>query len=184
MNRFGLGGNQIDAKRIGVNPRAWIKSQIREQQFTPAALSNFRSSEEIFTNINRARLASRETLRSLMRNLYKTDFAKECMARAGQMVRTKDPFAERMVLFWSNHFTVSRTKWIVGPIIPAYEREVIRPNIFRKFSEMLSAVVQHPAMITYLDNHLSVGPNSNVGRRRIARKGIKTTLNENLRSSD
>ncbi|MEC8086625.1 MAG: DUF1800 domain-containing protein [Pseudomonadota bacterium] len=180
MNRFGFGGNQGDAKRIGSDPRGWINSQIRDSQSTPAVLSNFRSSEEIFTEVNRARMESRETLRTLMRNLYKTDFARECMARAGHMVRTKDPFAERMVLFWSNHFTVSRSKWIVGPIIPAYEREAIRPNIFGKFSEMLAAVVQHPAMITYLDNHLSVGSNSNVGRRRIARKGIKTTLNENL----
>ncbi len=96
------------------------------------------------------------------------------------MIRTDLPFAERMVLFWSNHFTVSKTKWITGPVIPAYEREVIRPHIFGSFSDMLKAAIKHPAMTSYLDNFNSVGPNSSAGQYRIRRKGNKKTLNENL----
>ena len=97
MNRFGVGGNQGDADSIGSDPRGWIKSQIRGQQSTPAAFSNFRSADDMCTEINRARVTSRETRRTWMRNLINR-FAKECMARAA-IVRTKDPFAERMVLF-------------------------------------------------------------------------------------
>ena len=90
------------------------------------------------------------------------------------MVAADAPFAERMVLFWSNHFTVSRTKAIVGPILPAYEREAIRPHVFGRFEDMLAAVVSHPAMLSYLDNDLSMGPNSPAGRR------TGRSLNENL----
>ncbi len=74
-----------------------------------------------------------------------------------------DQFAERMVLFWSNHFTVSRTKAIVGPALPAYEREAIRPHIFGRFEDMLIAVASHVGMVSYLDDNLSMGPNSRAG---------------------
>ena len=61
------------------------------------------------------------------------------------------------------------------------EREAIRPHVLGNFSDMLLAVEQHPAMLLYLDNHLSVGPNSkaarNVGRRHAERK---IGINENL----
>ena len=82
---------------------------------------------------------------------------------------------ERMVAFWSNHFTVSSAKRIVGPAIPAYEREAIRPFVFGRFADMLKAVVRHPAMLAYLDNHLSMGENSPAGRRRRSRLGLEQT---------
>ena len=85
-----------------------------------------------------------------------------------------------MALFWSNHFTVSRTRAIVGPAIPAYEREAIRPYVFGRFADMLKAVCRHPCMLEYLDNIVSIGPQSDVGRRRLARAGDARTLNENL----
>ena len=83
--------------------------------------------------------------------------------------------AERLVWFWSNHFCVSVAKGqpirvLAGP----YEREAIRPHIFGKFSAMLRAVQQHPAMLIYLDNRQSIGPNSRAGTRR------GRGLNENL----
>ena len=56
----------------------------------------------------------------------------------------------------------------------AFEREAIRPHVFGKFSDLLIAVESHPAMIFYLDNQRSIGPDSNAGR--FDGKG----LNENL----
>ena len=41
-----------------------------------------------------------------------------------------------------------------------FEREAIRPNVLGNFTDLLLAVEHHPAMLLYLDNHLSVGPNS------------------------
>ena len=55
----------------------------------------------------------------------------------------------------------------------AYEREAIRPNVFGKFADMVLASARHPAMLIYLDQVRSVGPNSKIGKRRSA------GLNEN-----
>jgi uncharacterized protein (DUF1800 family) len=78
------------------------------------------------------------------------------------------------VRFWSNHFTVSVTKGRVRGIAGAFEREAIRPFVTGNFVDMLLAVTRHPAMLIYLDNQASVGPDSRLGLRRS--KG----LNENL----
>jgi uncharacterized protein (DUF1800 family) len=73
---------------------------------------------------------------------------------------TEKPFAERLVRFWSNHFVVSAQNPRATTLVGAFEREAIRPNIHQKFEDMLLAVVQHPAMLLYLDNAQSVGPDS------------------------
>jgi uncharacterized protein (DUF1800 family) len=81
-------------------------------------------------------------------------------------------FVERLVWFWSNHFCISADKVIAmaGP----YEREAIRPHVLGRFADLLLAVESHPAMLFYLDNVQSMGPNSVAGINRD--KG----LNENL----
>src|SRR5262245_48628035 len=83
-------------------------------------------------------------------------------------------FAERLAWFWSNHFCVSADKAGVRPICGAYEREAIRPHVLGRFGDMLLAVEQHPAMLIYLDNARSIGPDSIAGVRQ------KRGLNENL----
>ena len=90
------------------------------------------------------------------------------------MVASDTPLRERMVRFWSNHFTVSTTKSAIAPALGAYEREVIRPHVFGRFEDMLVAATRHPAMISYLDNDLSFGEKTRIGQRR------KRGLNENL----
>jgi uncharacterized protein (DUF1800 family) len=81
-------------------------------------------------------------------------------------------FVERLVWFWSNHFCVSADK--VPAMAGAYEREAIRAHVLGRFVDMLQAVESHPAMLSYLDNSQSIGPNSVNGINR--EKG----LNENL----
>jgi uncharacterized protein (DUF1800 family) len=81
-------------------------------------------------------------------------------------------FVERLVWFWSNHFCVSADK--VPAMAGAYEREAIRAHVLGRFVDMLQAVEGHPAMLSYLDNSQSIGPNSVNGINR--EKG----LNENL----
>jgi len=81
-------------------------------------------------------------------------------------------FVERLVLFWSNHFCVSADK--IVSMADAYEREAIRPHVLGRFVDMLTAVETHPAMLFYLDNGLSIGPNSTAGINR------DKSLNENL----
>jgi len=83
-------------------------------------------------------------------------------------------FIERLVQFWSNHFTVSAAKRRVRGLAGPFECEVIRPHLTGRFEDMLVASTRHPAMLIYLDQRRSIGPNSPAGRAR--NKG----LNENL----
>ncbi|MEQ5788545.1 DUF1800 domain-containing protein [Erythrobacter sp. NFXS35] len=93
------------------------------------------------------------------------------------------PLVERLVHFWSNHFSVSvgkpGTQFEVGPL----EFEAIRPNVLGRFSDMLKAAVLHPAMLLYLDQFQSTGPGSRVQQRRrrwANQQGGRGGLNENL----
>lgn len=102
-------------------------------------------------------------------------FRDEVEARYRQAVGTRDPLTERLVMFWSNHFCVSTAeRVIVRACAGPYEREVIRPNVLGRFRDLLGASVKHPAMLIYLDNQHSVGPDSRAGKRR------GRGLNENL----
>jgi uncharacterized protein (DUF1800 family) len=166
------------AGTIGGDPRGWVATQI-DSRAAPGAAGG-RASDGVLAQMHRAAIEGPEQLRATARRLYSSVFGPEVVARARHAIATERPFAERMALFWSNHFTVSRTRAIVGPAIPAYEREAIRPYVFGRFADMLRAVCRHPCMLEYLDNIVSIGPQSEVGRRRLARDGEARTLNENL----
>ena len=101
-------------------------------------------------------------------------FQDEAAARFEHQVKTADGFAERLVMFWSNHLCVSAAKGNVRALAGGFEREAIRPHVLGTFADMLKATAQHPAMLIYLDNQLSFGPNSQAGRNQ------KRGLNENL----
>jgi uncharacterized protein (DUF1800 family) len=100
-------------------------------------------------------------------------------ARANAALVTPSPFVERLVHFWANHFAVSADKLPVIGLSGLLEFEAIRPNVMGRFSDMLLAVEQHPAMLLYLDQAQSVGPESRIGRF-VAGRGRKAGLNENL----
>ncbi|MEM9061553.1 MAG: DUF1800 domain-containing protein [Pseudomonadota bacterium] len=103
---------------------------------------------------------------------------RDAMRDAAQVVfrRAVSPhgFYERLVAFWADHFTIAGRNAGQLFVAPAFEPEAIRPHVMGTFGNMLSAVVQHPVMLNYLDQVSSFGPNSSAGQRR--GKG----LNENL----
>lgn len=101
-------------------------------------------------------------------------YLQEAKARLEAALKAQTGFVERLVWFWSNHFCVSADKGAVRPLCGAFEREAIRPHVRGKFADMLLAVETHPAMLLYLDNARSMGPDFAAGRRQ--HKG----LNENL----
>ena len=68
-----------------------------------------------------------------------------------------------MTDFWFNHFNVFINKGADRFLVTSYERDVIRPHVLGKFEDLLVATAQSPAMLFYLDNWLSVGPNSEAG---------------------
>jgi uncharacterized protein (DUF1800 family) len=96
----------------------------------------------------------------------------EAKVRIEAAVAAEIGFVERLVWFWSNHFCVSADK--IVSMAGAYEREAIRPRVLGRFVDMLTAVESHPAMLFYLDNLQSIGPNSVAGINR------DKSLNENL----
>lgn len=84
-----------------------------------------------------------------------------------------DGFRERLVAFWTDHFTVVGRDLRGALIAAAMTEEAIRPRLTGSFADMLRAVALHPAMLAYLDQANSTGPDSVRGRRR------GTGLNEN-----
>ena len=62
--------------------------------------------------------------------------------------------------FWFNHFNVYLDKGADRYLVTAYERDAIRPHVLGKFRDLLEATAKSPAMLFYLDNWQSVGPNT------------------------
>jgi uncharacterized protein (DUF1800 family) len=100
--------------------------------------------------------------------------------RADASLVSSAPFVERLVHFWANHFAISIDKVQVVGLGGLLEFEAIRPHVLGKFGDMLNAVERHPAMLLYLDQAQSVGPNSPVGARASQRGNQRLGLNENL----
>jgi hypothetical protein len=73
---------------------------------------------------------------------------------------------EVMTDFWLNHFNVYLRKNEETPYyLVGYERDVIRPLALGKFEDLLDATAHSPAMLLYLDNSSSVGPDSPAAER-------------------
>jgi len=69
---------------------------------------------------------------------------------------------EVMTDFWVNHFNVFINKGADRYLLTSYERDTIRPHVLGKFEDLLVATAKSPAMMFYLDNWLSVGPDSDI----------------------
>jgi uncharacterized protein (DUF1800 family) len=126
------------------------------------------------------------TAEQLLGGHYREVTIADARSRLLSAATTQRPFAERLHLFWANHFTVSLAKGSVRGLVGAFERDAIRPNIAGSFEQLLVAATTHPAMLRYLDNVLSAGPHSRVVARAARRaqqmqEGPRLTgLNENL----
>ena len=108
-------------------------------------------------------------------NVIQKTFRAEALARLQRATLAECGFGERLVVFWSNHFCISAGKGGLARMwAGSFEREAIRPHVMGRFADMLKAVEQHPAMLFFLDNQRSLGPDSRAGINR------KRGLNENL----
>ena len=191
-NRFGLGARPGDLERIDKNPRAWLLDQLEGPSQTPADIRDLPASARVLVEIQSLRREQRELRRpaegepapDIVEKYGRTvrgHYLEQANARYRNAARTDYPFYERLVHFWSNHFAVSVDKQPIPAIAGLYENESIRPNVTGNFADLLIACEQHPAMITYLDNQRSIGPNSTLGRRASRWRGERNIgLNENL----
>ena len=195
-NRFGLGAKPGELAAVARDPEGWLSRQIKGsppvltgEELRPASetlakalelrkqLAEERREKKDSASEDEAKVATALKLPAVYRPVY----IDEAYARVAQSITTDRPFLERLTQFWTNHFAVSIDKIVVLGLAGAMEREAIRPRVTGHFTDLLLAVEKHPAMLLYLDNPASIGPNSKaarfVGRRG---NGRKVGINENL----
>jgi uncharacterized protein (DUF1800 family) len=178
VNRFGLGARPGELAAAAGDPRGWVERQLAASPSMPKQLAGLRPSRDAVVELMEFQRqdktekdpARKKALRAKMREA----FIAEAGARTAAQIGSQTPVIERLVVFWSNHFTVSARKPLLVGTVGAFEREAIRPHVTGQFAQMLRAVLRHPAMLAYLDNVQSIGPNSKAGKRR------ERGLNENL----
>lgn len=200
LNRFGLGWKT--GKTAPQNAKRWLLDQIIRYDPAPAAIAALPKTPEQIGKLatlrmerterrqDRAEAAKQPAMEQakpqprneaqLLKPL-RDSYVQAVGARMAQAVVTDTPFMERLVSFWSNHFAISVDKAAVIGLAGNFENEAIRPNINGKFAELLFAAVRHPAMLLFLDQAQSIGPNSQIGQRA-QRRGAERLpgINENL----
>ncbi len=166
MARFGLGRRA--AEPLPADPIAWLLGQLRDTDSPrtdppPTTAAGLAALREDRAN---KPLPGQSRARAL--------FNAQAAGELEHALTTPAPFRERLVWFWTNHFTISLRRGECTGVACAFIEEAIRPHVTGPFSAMVLAVMRHPAMLMYLDNARSVGPNSMAGQRR------NLGLNENL----
>jgi uncharacterized protein (DUF1800 family) len=196
-NRFGLGikpgaapsgkaANWLLAQMDRYDPRPAEIAALPNRQFLIKALQDLRELTRE-RKAEEAAAAKRDEAAAMVekgfnnhRETVRGQYSDAINARLSVAVSSEQDFAERLVHFWANHFAISIDKNAVVSLAGNYEFEAIRPHIFGKFGDMLNAAVYHPAMLLYLDQIQSIGPDSPLASRIKARRGVDIGLNENL----
>jgi uncharacterized protein (DUF1800 family) len=187
-NRFGLGARPQD--RLGPLPRAMVLDSIAAYRPRPPAMDALEPSEVLAGRFLEAQSAFRQRRRALMpqaagpnpvSELADQAYAAQLQARVAMAVGEPASFVERLVHFWANHFAVSADKPVLRALAGTLELDAIRPHVLGRFSDLLLAVERHPAMLIYLDQERSIGPNSRMAEKARRRDSARVPgLNENL----
>jgi len=153
------------------------RRQKQEPEMAPAAMGATATGDAAMAENNpELPESARRVIRKAGREYYLSCVA----ARTNAALVTPAAFVERLVHFWANHFAVSADKLPIIGMSGLLEFEAIRPHVLGRFADMLVAVEQHPAMLLYLDQAQSIGPDSMIGTRIAARSAKAPGLNENL----
>lgn len=181
--RFGLG--RRPGEPVPGDPEAWLTGQLQAAPQPEEApdLPDFAGIAAAFTEDRNDRVALSAAaepppVQAMVRigppRVILLEQAEQ-RAQAALLLTTEAPFRERLACFWANHFAINARR---GPVVGAHAghmlRTAIRPHVTGPFATLLEAAVLHPAMLAYLDNSQSVGPNSRAGL------GRRLGLNENL----
>jgi uncharacterized protein (DUF1800 family) len=201
-NRFGLGVRP--GAPVPSDPRADLLAQFARYDPRPPVIAAAPASGEMAANFraylgqarrllaagaappnlagDQAGKAMETELRRSIRQQFRAGYAAQAGARTAAALTTDTPFPERLVHFWANHFAVSIDKFQTIGLAGPFEFEAIRPHIAGRFGDLLNAVVSHPAMLLYLDQAQSIGPDSRLGTAARNRPNVrrKPGLNENL----
>ena len=195
LNRFCLGYRPGDEP--GRDPRGWLNEQIVRYNPAPPQLDarpfDSDSVVKVAAEFDRNRMAQREAnkigggapakameISKEFQRVQRQAYISDVTLRAEIAATSPHSFAERMVHFWSNHFSVAVGKANLPSVLGAFEFGAIRPNITNHFRDLLGAAVLHPAMLIYLDQQRSIGPDSDMATGRNGNKRGGLGLNENL----
>ena len=167
---LGLEGTSANHQRVyaAAEARKTMQAAIMSSEDANAAPQG---RSEVAAESAQARIAALKEVGGAAERSYRA----EALARFRHAAAAPVGFVERLVAFWSNHFCVSVAKGEFSRATAgSFEREAIRPYVLGRFADMLAAVERHPAMLTFLDNEKSTGPDA-----RANGKGQRG-LNENL----
>jgi uncharacterized protein (DUF1800 family) len=178
--RFGLGASPGDG--VFSDPRGALQAQLLgpDPGLASGAFANLPSGLDGVDAIRddalarKAILLAGEPLKGNYKPKIKDMYIADGTAQLDWAATTNASFRERLVWFWTNHFTVSIYQGQTAGLAGAFVREAIRPNVNGNFTDMVLAVERHPAMLRYLNNDQSIGPDSPVGMK------TGRGLNENL----
>jgi uncharacterized protein (DUF1800 family) len=184
-NRFGYGASQNTISTINGSPKDWLIAQLKPYDLPVHPWTSLiaRQQAEAYRQQQKATKKQQKESTAAMMSMTPEISIKDISNQSDALgldtflhsISTAQPLQARLLDFFSNHFSVSITNRETRLLAPTLEREAILPHLTGSFTEMLLAVETHPAMLLYLNNNVSVGPNSRVGKRR-KKKG----LNENL----
>ncbi len=190
LGRFGLGPRPGDTGRIAADPKGALLAELRPELAVikyplpstadiVADLAELRAEKKAAKNGTQQTAAGPQTMAQPQQGGPQADplgaaatgkpaaiYLAEFAARMQRSSTLPIGYLERLVAFWANHFAVAAgAGQIERGLVGAYEREAIRPHVLDNFSDMLVAVTQHAAMLEYLNNAQSVGPDSPIGQR-------------------
>jgi len=177
FTRFGLGGRPEDA--LPPDPVAWLNAQLTgPDPFSNVGLPTLSTCLAYLNAFNSAKPGSKEAQAASAK--IAAILQSEINAHLANALTTAVPFRERLVWFWANHFAILTQSIPAFATSGIFVRQAIRPYVNKTFSEMLLAVIRHPAMQYSLNNAESIGPDSTYAIEHLKRTGIQLGLNENL----
>ena len=182
LHRFGMGPRTGSIAAIEADPRGALLAELERPPAELIAASALPSSIQAFRTVSDANAKRQAQLKrqqmsgaSMAPSMAppmgdavpdpgRQFYLDEAKIRIEAAIDADIGMTERLVWFWSNHFCISADK--IQMMSGAYEREAIRPHVLGRFADLLLAVEGHPAMLFYLDNWVSMGPNSTAGINR------------------
>ena len=181
LNRLAFGPRPGDIERVmQMGVQRYIDGQLNPEALAyPAALSerlasldspNRRAGEVVaqFVELRRDVRDEEDGAKQRRRAGLAAIARETAEARVLRAIDSPRQLEEVMVDFWYNHFNVFSGKGIDRALVASYERDAIRPYVMGSFRDMLGATAKHPAMLYYLDNHLSTSPDYTPGPLRSA----------------
>jgi len=179
LSRLTFGPRTGDAERVAkMGVDRWIDQQLRPQSIADTALNVALATNPAWTEpaaqlsvlADPAKQFATTPMAALMKDTAAIAALKLIAAKlrsatalndalfTGKVVRAQ--MSERQLLevvadFWENHFSVFSGKMPSREALIVWDRDVLRPRALGKFRDLLGAVAHSPAMLFYLDNHLS-----------------------------